>query len=154
MALELKQCGTQLPEGCEAIFRNSDIYIRYFQDGRLERSLKAAAEKGELYIAYDDSGKPVGAMKVVLRGFCGLYPYLSLIGVHADCRGMGVGKFLMDQLERMTRDSGAKRVTLMVSDFNDGAQRFYKRLGYYELGRLPDAAKEGITELLMVKDLA
>ena len=146
-----------LPEGMIDM-RKADLeYIRILNniiDGRLLRiaELKSKAYPGA--IAYDDSGKPVGAMKVVLRGFCGLYPYLSLIGVHADCRGMGVGKFLMDQLERMTRDSGAKRVTLMVSDFNDGAQRFYKRLGYYELGRLPDAAKEGITELLMVKDLA
>ena len=88
-----------------------------------------------------------------LRGFCGLYPYLSLIGVHADCRGAGVGAFLMEELEGMARRSGAGRVTLMVSDFNEGGQRFYQRLGYWQLGQLPDAAREGITELVMVKDL-
>jgi ribosomal protein S18 acetylase RimI-like enzyme len=92
-------------------------------------------------------------MKVSLRGFCGLYPYLGLIGVHADSRGLGVGGFLMSQLEKIALESGARRVTLMVSDFNEDAQRFYARLGYRKLGEIPDAVKEGITELVMIKDL-
>ena len=112
-----------------------------------------AAKAGELYFACDEQGKRLGAMKVSMRGFCGLYPYLGLIGVHADSRGLGVGKFLMDQLEAMAWESGARRVTLMVSDFNEGGQRFYQRLGYWKLGEIPDAAKAGITELVMVKDL-
>lgn len=44
-------------------------------------------------------------------------------------------------------------MTLMVSDFNEGAQRFYQQLGYWKLGQLPNATKEGITELVTVKDL-
>ena len=153
MALRLEKCGPVPPEGCEDIFHDCDIYTRYFQDGRLEGSLRRAAEAGELYLALDETGRAVGAMRVVLRGFCGLYPYLSLIGVHSSCRGQGVGAFLMGELERLARDSGARRVTLMVSDFNRGGQRFYQRLGYWKLGELPDAAKQGITELVLVKDL-
>lgn len=153
MNLRLEKSGPILPEGCEDIFRNSDIYTRYFQDGRLQRSLVLAAETGELYFVRDDQNRLLGAMRVSMRGFCGLYPYLSLIGVHADSRGLGVGKFLMEQLERLARESGARRVTLMVSDFNEGGQRFYERLGYWKLGEIPDAAKEGITELVMIKDL-
>lgn len=153
MALRLEKCGPEIPEGCEEIFHNSDIYTRYFQNGGLERSLARAARNGELYIAYDEANRPLGAMKVVMRGFCGLYPYLGLIGVHADSRGLGVGKFLMAQLERMALESGARRVSLMVSDFNIGGQRFYERLGYWKLGEIPDASKEGITEFVMIKDL-
>ncbi len=153
MALQLIKCGPELPEGCEDIFRGSAIYTRYFQDGRLAGSLSRAAQNGELYLACDESGRPLGAMKVSMRGFCGLYPYLGLIGVHADSRGLGVGSFLMAQLENMTVESGARRVTLMVSDFNEDAQRFYRRLGYRKLGEIPDAAREGITELVMIKDL-
>ena len=153
MALQLIKCGPEVPAGCEDIFRNSEIYTRYFQDGRLGRSLERYAQNGELYLACDESGRPLGAMKVSMRGFCGLYPYLGLLGVHADSRGLGVGAFLMEQLEKMALESGARRVTLMVSDFNLGGQRFYERLGYRKLGEIPDAAKEGITELLMIKDL-
>ena len=153
MALQLIKCGPEVPAGCEDIFRGSQIYTRYFQDGRLTGSLTRAAQNGELYLACDETGRPLGAMKVSLRGFCGLYPYLGLIGVHADSRGLGVGGFLMTQLEKITIESGARRVTLMVSDFNEDAQRFYARLGYRKLGEIPDAAKEGITELVMIKDL-
>ena len=92
-------------------------------------------------------------MRVVMTGFCGLYPYLSLIGVRDTFRGQGVGSFLMEHLEDMALRAGARRVTLMVSDFNQGAQAFYRSRGYWLLGSLPDAVKPGIGELVMVKDL-
>lgn len=153
MGRYLKQSGPDLPEGWETLFQNSGIYERYFQDpGRLEGSLRRAAERGELYLAIED-GEAVGAMRVVMTGFCGLYPYLSLISVKDSWRGKGVGGFLMDQLEEMARQAGAKRVTLMVSDFNQEAQSFYRRRGYWLLGTLPEAVKPGIDELVMVKNL-
>lgn len=153
MALKLIKCPAELPAGVVEIFDDSAIFERYFSDGRLKNILPRAAGAGELYLALDENGRPVGAMRVSMRGFCGLYPYLSLIGVHAESRGLGVGAFLMGELERLAKDSGAKRVTLMVSDFNAGGIRFYERLGYWKLGELPDAAKAGITELVMIKDL-
>jgi ribosomal protein S18 acetylase RimI-like enzyme len=39
----------------------------------------------------------------------------------------------------------------LVSDFNTGAQQFYEKQGYQRVGALPDFAKEGITEVIMVK---
>lgn len=154
MKLHLEQSAAQPPEGCEEIFRNSAIYERYFKgEGRLENSLRRAAERGELYLARTEEGQLAGAMRVVMGGFCGLYPYLSLIGVRDTFRDKGVGSFLMDQLEKLARRNGSRRVSLMVSDFNTGAQAFYRRRGYWLLGELPDAAKAGITELVMLKDL-
>ena len=145
MQLKLEQAGPECPEGCEEIFRNSLIYERYFQDpGRLEASLHRAAEQGELYLAVSESGELAGAMRIVMKGFCGLYPYLSLIGVRDGFRGRGVGGFLMEHLERLAREAGSRRVTLMVSDFNESAQQFYQARGYWRLGVLRDAVKPGI----------
>jgi ribosomal protein S18 acetylase RimI-like enzyme len=42
-------------------------------------------------------------------------------------------------------------VFLMVSAFNAGAQAFYKRLGYTEIGAVPNYAIRGITERLFRK---
>ena len=143
----------RLPE-CVPVFHDSAIYERYFsQDDRLLRSLRTGAERGELYTAQTEQGRIVGVMRVVPGGFCGLYPYLALIGVDASARGQGVGGALMDAFEEMGRTAGRSRVSLMVSDFNTGAQAFYKARGYRELGRIPDAAKAGITELVYLKDL-
>ena len=140
MQLKLEQAGPECAEGCEEIFRNSLIYERYFQDpGRLEASLHRAAEQGELYLAVSESGELAGAMRIVMKGFCGLYPYL--------------GGFLMEHLERLAREAGSRRVTLMVSDFNESAQQFYQARGYWRLGVLRDAVKPGIDEFVMVKDL-
>ena len=41
-----------------------------------------------------------------------------------------------------------------MSDFNLHAMEFYRSLGYWELGVIPDASKPGITEHVMLKDLS
>jgi ribosomal protein S18 acetylase RimI-like enzyme len=139
---------------CCKVFLASEIYERYFKEGnRLERSLRTAIEKEELFLAEDEAGSIAGVMRIVMRGFCGLYPYLSLIGVKESFRGKRVGSYLMDQYEAMAQRSGATRVTLMVSDFNKGAQIFYHNRGYWLLGTLKDAVKPGIGELVMVKEM-
>ena len=144
---------SRLADCCE-VFLASEIYEQYFKEGnRLERSLRTAMQKEELYLAEDEAGSIAGAMRVVMRGFCGLYPYLSLIGVKECFRGKRVGSYLMDQYEAMALQSGAKRATLMVSDFNKGAQTFYRNRGYWLLGTLKDAVKPGIGELVMVKEM-
>lgn len=154
MELTLKKANESQLSDCREVFLSSEIYDRYFKgEDRLERSLRAAEEKGELYLATAPDGAIAGVMRVVMRGFCGLYPYLSLIGVKKDFRGERVGSFLMDRLEEMSRQSGAKRVTLMVSDFNTGAQAFYNRRSYRLLGTLPDAVKPGIDERILMKEL-
>lgn len=153
MELELVKAVGMPDADCESVFFNSAIYERYFKNGGLRASLIRAAEKGELYLAKLPDGTTAGAMEVSMRGFCGLYPYLCLIGVREDCRGCGVGAFLLDELERLARESGARCVTLMVSDFNTHAQAVYKKRGYRLLCVLPDAARKGIAELLMLKDI-
>lgn len=153
MALKFVKCGPEVPAGCEEIFYHSEIYERYFQGGKLERTLTRAAAAGELYLVLDESGRPVGALKLSMRGFCGLYPYLGLLGVHPESRGLGVGAFIIEEVAKMARESGAKRITLMVSDFNTSAMRFYKRLGFWEMGRFPAAVLPDVAEVLLVKDV-
>ena len=40
---------------------------------------------------------------------------------------------------------------LFVSDFNTGAQRFYERNGYAQIGFVPNCLRPGNTENLMMK---
>ena len=142
-----------LPACCN-VFADSEIYERYFSaPGALARSLENALNAGELYVACGSAGEVLGVMRVRAKGFCGLYPYLALIGAAPRARGRGVGHFLLAEFEAMARVQGAGRVALMVSDFNEKAQALYRSLGYWELGRLPDAVRKGISELVLIKDL-
>jgi len=51
--------------------------------------------------------------------------------------------------QRILRDT--PNVFLCVSSFNDGAQRFYGRLGYEVVGELRDLIVPGHAEILMRK---
>ncbi|MFR1786079.1 MAG: N-acetyltransferase family protein [Ruthenibacterium lactatiformans] len=140
-----------LPACCN-VFADSEIYERYFSaPGALARSLENALNAGELYVACGSAGEVLGVMRVRAKGFCGLYPYLALIGAAPRARGRGVGHFC-SRVQAMARVQGAGRVALMVSDFNE-RRNLYRSLGYWELGRLPDAVRKGISELVLIKDL-
>lgn len=144
---------TTVPDGLARIFRNCLIQEHYFKDpDRLERSLAEGAAAGELYLG-TENGQIVAVMRVSMRGFCGLYPYIKLLGVAPEARGRGIGSFMLDRIEALAHESGAKRITLMVSDFNEHAQAFYARHGYERLGTVRSAVKDGIDEHVMIKYL-
>ena len=141
------------PDGLIEIFRGSLIQERYFTDPeRLERGLRQAAADGELFLGRDD-GNVAAVMRTAMRGFCGLYPYIRLLGVAPAYRGRGVGAFMLECIERTAVKSGASRITLMVSDFNTRAEAFYTRHGYERLGIIRNAVKDGIDEHVMIKYL-
>ena len=136
------------------VFRGSSIWDKYFAGGdRLQHSLETALRRGELWCALTPEQAVAGVMRVVPKGFCGLYHYLSLIGTAPSARGQGVGRFLMGQFEDMAREAGCLKTSLLVSDFNSHGLAFYRSLGYWELGVIPDAVKPGIAERVLLKDL-
>ncbi|HEX2294831.1 MAG TPA: GNAT family N-acetyltransferase [Actinomycetota bacterium] len=59
---------------------------------------------------------------------------IDLLAVDEAVRGRGLGTAMMREVERLARGSGAGGVRLNVSLGNDGARRFYERLGYAQSG--------------------
>jgi len=84
------------------------------------------------------------------RGGFGRSAYLRLIGVRADCAGQGVGAALLSEVENQAQTSD---LLLLVSDFNEGAQRFYRRMGYEQIGAIPGYVVPDVTELIFRKRL-
>jgi len=76
--------------------------------------------------------------------------YLKLLAVDADRRSAGIGRLLMEELERRAF-ARWPNVYLCVSDFNTGARAFYRRIGYEEVGALRDLLLPGKAEILMRK---
>jgi len=85
-------------------------------------------------------------------GAFGRSVYLRLIGVRPDCAGIGIGSLLLAQAEQFALTIGDD-LFLLVSDFNLGAQRFYRRQGYDQIGAIPGYVLPDVTELIYRKRL-
>jgi ribosomal protein S18 acetylase RimI-like enzyme len=80
----------------------------------------------------------------------GEFPFVRALGVRRDVRGKGIGtELLAFAEERMFRLKPL--LFMLVSDFNEGAQRLYRRLGYERVGAIPDYKKPGIGEYILMK---
>ncbi len=153
MKLTFKKMTVESVPACVQTMVGSLIFERYFGNTEAaSRMIKKAAEQNQLYGAVTDQNIIVGMIKVIPWGFCNLYPYLALLSVHRDYQKNGVGSFLLKAFEEIGRLEGAGKGALLVSDFNETAQQYYSKKGYYTIGLIPNALREGIGEYLMIKD--
>lgn len=140
---------------CHEVFVDSALYDHYFsEEGRLDKQLATAVARGDLWIAVTSQNEVVGCMWMELDGFFGVFPYLSLLGVKKNCRGMGIGHVLLGTFEGVARKLGYRKASMLVSHFNPRAKALYQSMGYQKVGYVPDAILPGIHENIMVKDLS
>lgn len=136
---------------CAAIACASEIGERYgFRPDALAETFMAALDAGGQFFVAEREGTVAGFAWIDPRGAFSSAPYLRLIAVDESLRGSGVGSALLEEFEARTASVG-RDWCLLVSDFNNKAQAFYERHGYRKAGVLPDFARAGITEILMVK---
>jgi ribosomal protein S18 acetylase RimI-like enzyme len=82
---------------------------------------------GMVEIAIVLTGVAGGAMRRIRSADLGIV-------VLAEWRNRGIGEQLMAAAEAWARERGAERMILDLSAANDGARRFYERLGYEVYG--------------------
>lgn len=83
--------------------------------------------------------------------------YVNALAALPDHRGRGWGTRLLGVAEAIAAETGAARLSLIVSSANAGARRLYARLGFHETARRPKAgpdAAPGAEWILMLRDLA
>lgn len=56
--------------------------------------------------------------------------YLGAVAVNEDCRGKGIGTFILGKSLEIARKKNCKRVVLDVDLENEGALRLYERFGF------------------------
>ncbi len=77
------------------------------------------------------------------------------LDVEAEYRGRGVARRLMEQAEARVAASGALSMELHVFTRNEGAIRFYERLGYERIAeRLGFYGKAGLDAFVYRKKLS
>jgi GNAT superfamily N-acetyltransferase len=134
---------------CARFIAEAPLWKRYgYGADRCAADLTAALEgHKDVVICLELAAKPAGLAWVLPRGTFGRSPYLKLIAVATDQRGGGLGALLLAAAEEI----GAGELTLLVSDFNVDAQRFYLEHGYREVGALADFVLPGVTERILRK---
>lgn len=88
-----------------------------------------------------------------IMSYSGNEAHLELLGVRPDRRLTGVGKCLVNWLETTALVFGAGVVYLETRSANRAARRFYERLGYRVVQRIPAYYKGRETALRMARDL-
>jgi GNAT superfamily N-acetyltransferase len=142
----------ELPDVARAL-AGVPLMVRYGRSPEaLERALSAAHARGERLLVADDAGAVRGLAWFTTQGTLGVGGYLRLIAMLPGAEGKGAGAALLAAFEAETaRDS--RHAFLLVSDFNEGAQRFYERHGYARSGALPGLVLPDVAELVYWKRL-
>ncbi|NOZ28144.1 MAG: GNAT family N-acetyltransferase [Chloroflexi bacterium] len=115
-------------------------------------SLEQALHRGEgLHVALVGD-QIAGFVWFLTQGTFAHSGYIRLLGVLPEFRGREIGTRLMLTAEAVIRRQSSS-VFLLTSDFNEAAQAFYRKLGYRQVGAIPDYVVPGITELIFYKRL-
>ena len=133
------------------IMRDSNLYDHY--GDVLFEIVDDALNRGSLLIAERSGGEAVGLIDCRWKGMFEVFPYLSLIGVKKQYRGMGVGREMLRTFEIISRSLGAEKIFLCVDAFNPRARRLYVSEGYQKYGFIPSLFKKGCDENIMMKIL-
>lgn len=75
--------------------------------------------------------------------------HITMIGIHPDFRGLGLGKAMFYALLLTAWRRGLERATLEVSVSNNSAISLYKKFGFREAGRRPKYYATGEDALIL-----
>lgn len=71
-------------------------------------------------------------MASVMAGYEGHRGWMNYLAVAARFRGRGLGRALIEHVERLLLERGCPKVNLQVRASNPDAAAFYRRLGYVQ----------------------
>lgn len=154
MDISIVKCERKHIDDCKDALKYSELGRAYFpDDSKIENAINEGISKREIHVAINTEGKCVGFLWYILNGAFHSFPYLHIIAVKNEFRNFGIGKKLMDYFENEA-SRGCSKVFLVVADFNPRVKHFYEKIGYKEVGVIPNLYKKDISEHLMMKELS
>ena len=90
----------------------------------------------------------IGAPQLVEEGY---YGHISNLAVADRCRRRGIGNLLLKRAEHQFLVEGARGIQLEVRESNEGARKFYKKMGYEEVFVFPWYYSNGENAVVMMK---
>jgi ribosomal protein S18 acetylase RimI-like enzyme len=112
-------------EAVVALWRACDL-TRPWNDPYEDIARKVAVDD-DLFLVGTEEGVVVGC---VMGGYDGHRGWVNYLAVAPDCRGRGLGRALMTEVETRLRALDCPKVNLQVRDTNTDVLAFYESLGY------------------------
>ena len=81
----------------------------------------------DLFVLAEAGGRLIGTL---IGGWDGWRGNMYRLAVHPDHRRMGIGRALVQEVERRLQARGARRITALVLGAEDGARAFWSAAGY------------------------
>jgi ribosomal protein S18 acetylase RimI-like enzyme len=112
---------------------NSAFSIETFLEGTRTDEVRLAAmmSKGNILVAENRSGQPLGCVYIEVRGARG---YLGQLAVDPAHQGSGLARRIVDAAEDHLRRRGCEAVDITVLSLRVELPRIYRRYGYVETG--------------------
>lgn len=101
--------------------------LRPWNNPRADIARKLSVQPELFVVAVDLDDAVVGA---VMAGFDGHRGWMNYLATAAAVRGRGVGRALVEHVERRLEERGCPKVNLQVRADNDAAVGFYRHLGF------------------------
>ncbi len=115
----------------------NDAYAieKSFVDGdRTDEDEIAAMTKSGVFLVLEQAGGLAAAVYLERRGETA---YFGMLSVRPGLQGMGLGKRLVRIAEAMAEATGATAMTLRIINLREELGRWYRGLGYREVGTSP-----------------
>lgn len=121
-------------DDCGALHRlNRDVLGYSFPPDATEQKIRRALASGRDFIAVAEcENRVIGYIHAVDYDVLYAPPYKDILAlaVSIEHQCSGVGRALLDAVERWARESGAQGIRLVSAAARTGAHEFYKRCGY------------------------
>jgi ribosomal protein S18 acetylase RimI-like enzyme len=113
-----------------ALWQNAGQGIHVGRSDTLEEIAKKLQRDPDLFLLAEADGQIIGS---VLGGFDGRRGMMYHLAVAQNCRQLGIGAQLMEELERRLRAKGCIKYYLLVTTDNENAIHFYEARGWQRM---------------------
>ena len=121
------------------LWENAGPGIQLRRSDEPEEIEKKVKHDPDLFLVAINEGKIVGT---VIGGFDGRRGLIYHLAVTRELREAGIGRMLMEEVEKRMKNKGCNRSYLLVTRDNEYAMRFYENLGWSRMDNLYIYGKE------------
>lgn len=137
--MEIRKVEARSPERACLLIKQFGEYLHDPLSSRIDVDDYAGKllEKGDVFLALD-SRTTIGLIGLYTNDEVHHCGYISLLVVHPEFRGRGIGSDLLRCAIHFSQAKGVTSLRLQTLASNIGARRFYERFGFEQVGTEKD----------------